>query len=607
MYRRNQPMPTCQICGIGFDTGRLRTPAEPRGAGWHSRGPMSTGGFLHGDGHFGIPTMATMADGRDRLCPRSSGCMVAKRWKKSASQIPDDPRLVDNYIQREVEVGAEGDYHDLYVDEFSEEDDPYEYDSSYESDSGSSVASHGNAATLSSSPNATASAASGQSQASGTIHAQAMIPVHDKPMVNLDYEDFNYEHISGGPNCQWKVDKRLVLNGHYISADDMRGCNTAQCLVVKAQGWVSEPDDEAFEASSNMFFLSGLCYRWARDGNWRAAVCPPRHRCTEVKALNNIHLSEGAGEPAMVFHPTCREVFKRVSMLRSGMVDYDALSTWWSMSSGDGYDKFPRDEAVGRALSYRNRPGDEWVVANPCFISKLAPIVAASDRSDDSNFGLNTTVFGEARKAPGDTFARLPRELLLMMLDPLDSKDIANLRLASRSFYQLPQSVFRTLILRECPWLWEAWSSVEYSKWAHHQPSELFQAYEQQKLRAEVVRQAETVLGEEASIVDDPEPYHAAITALREEAARDEGARHNYPASPAPLRFPEKIDWYHLSMELHHNRLTLPGLRNRQRIWRECGLILDRIANHRAYIERYTEDSWSSSDGDFPLSDDNEY
>lgn len=108
-------MPTCQICGIGFDTGRLRTPAEPRGAGWHSRGPMSTGGFLQGDGHFGIPTMGNMADGRDRLCPRSSGCMVAKRWKKSASQIPDDPRLVDNYIQREVEVGAEGDYHDLYV------------------------------------------------------------------------------------------------------------------------------------------------------------------------------------------------------------------------------------------------------------------------------------------------------------------------------------------------------------------------------------------------------------------------------------------------------------------------------------------------------------
>lgn len=42
-----------------------------------------------------------------------------------------------------------------------------------------------------------------------------------------------------------------------------------------------------------------------------------------------------------------------------------------------------------------------------------------------------------------------------MLLDHLDVKDVAKLRLASAAFRQLPQSFFRQLILRRMPWVWE--------------------------------------------------------------------------------------------------------------------------------------------------------
>ncbi|ETS87757.1 hypothetical protein PFICI_01585 [Pestalotiopsis fici W106-1] len=602
------PMPTCQLCGIGFETGRIRTPAEPRGAGWHSRGPASLGdlrGFLQGDGDFGSPTLSHMADGRDRLCPPSAGCMVDKRWKKG-TELLDAPGLVDNFFDREVEPGPQGDYYDAYVSESSEEDDPYEYDSNYESDSESSVTYQSDADTPSVLANTKSSASPIRSDSPATVHSQALIPVRDKVMVNYEYEDFNYEHISGGPNCQWRVDRRLVFNGHFISADEMRGCNTVQCFVAKSDNWVPEPDDQKFEISGR-FFLSGLGYQWARQGNWRASVCPPRHDIEDVKAINNFHMSEGPGVPCLPFHPTCLEVFKRVSTQRSGAIDYEGLFAWWFIASGEVYDNFPRDPAAIRARSYQDKPGDEFVVANPCFMTKLASIVASSDRSDEPSFGHNTTVFRAARKAAGDMFASLPRELLLIILDPLGSKDIANLRLASRSFHQLPQSVFRTLTLRELPWLWEAWSSMEYSKWAYHKPSELLPTYERREIRDEFLSRAETVLAEEARAVQDPEPYHAAISALREENAKEEEALKNYPESPAPLQLHEKTDWYHLRCELARNHSTLLGLRNRRRIWKDCEEILNQIDGHRADAERYRQEVEDGAHpDDFLMSDDEE-
>jgi hypothetical protein len=44
-----------------------------------------------------------------------------------------------------------------------------------------------------------------------------------------------------------------------------------------------------------------------------------------------------------------------------------------------------------------------------------------------------------------------------MILQDLQAKDIANLRLVTRAFRQLPTTLFRKLLLEDMPFLWEAY------------------------------------------------------------------------------------------------------------------------------------------------------
>lgn len=71
-----------------------------------------------------------------------------------------------------------------------------------------------------------------------------------------------------------------------------------------------------------------------------------------------------------------------------------------------------------------------------------------------------TTVFNRAAKNLGDSnadpFQKLSMEIISMVLEYLSSKDIANLRLATRAVQQLPDILFRRLLLEDMPWMWEA-------------------------------------------------------------------------------------------------------------------------------------------------------
>lgn len=57
--------------------------------------------------------------------------------------------------------------------------------------------------------------------------------------------------------------------------------------------------------------------------------------------------------------------------------------------------------------------------------------------------------------AETDIFSTLPPELRTEILRGLPARDIASLRLASRSFRALPASLFKDLIRREMPYFWE--------------------------------------------------------------------------------------------------------------------------------------------------------
>jgi hypothetical protein len=86
------------------------------------------------------------------------------------------------------------------------------------------------------------------------------------------------EHIAG-PSC---LDER-GYNGHNISAQEMKGCTTYQCLAYKGPDWTPEPDDQEWEKESE-FFLTGIGDRFPSRDMASPNVYPPRHGWDEGAA-----------------------------------------------------------------------------------------------------------------------------------------------------------------------------------------------------------------------------------------------------------------------------------------------------------------------------------
>lgn len=99
---------------------------------------------------------------------------------------------------------------------------------------------------------------------------------------------------------------------------------------------------------------------------------------------------------------------------------------------------------------YFHEPGTEYLAANPIDVPGLTTII------NDCKGKHAEVVFAQTdHDTSSDPFALLSPELRLMILDLLPRQDVANLRLASSTFKQLPQSYFRKLVLHEMPWIWE--------------------------------------------------------------------------------------------------------------------------------------------------------
>lgn len=115
-----------------------------------------------------------------------------------------------------------------------------------------------------------------------------------------------------------------------------------------------------------------------------------------------------------------------------------------------------------------HKPGDEYLVANPIEIPALpswlrdVPKASANDsftlrfggvRDQPKNSGEALTAAFSSTK---DSFLKCPSELKIMIAAYLPPSDIANLRLVSRAYRELPISLFRGLLFEGMPWLWEA-------------------------------------------------------------------------------------------------------------------------------------------------------
>lgn len=357
----------------------------------------------HNDGGGTYPFIEVF-DWEEDKCPKGSGCLLVNR----SSLVPDPPNATSEIRSSNGATNPDKGFHEQVV---------------YEADSDN----------------------------------------RDKAWFNGKYE---LEHIAG-PGCVAKGG----YSGHRISAAAMEGCNTFQCLVRKHKDWEPEDDDEDFEDTLD-WSLSGLGDQmWSRD-YWGEGFCfPERHQCDSPLAENVAWHLDQAFEYAIPFHPTCFEVLKRTMLRRWGEVDVEAFIQWWALEATfDKFRGFPREDAVEEAQQqwWEHRAGDEYLVANPCFVPGLEEILTTSQFDEGAFRSEREFAFPDMVEIwkGHDPFLRLPNELRIMIALESGSKDIANLRLVSRAFRQLPQSLFMELTLREMPWLYEAVTDEPLSFWA---------------------------------------------------------------------------------------------------------------------------------------------
>jgi len=177
--------------------------------------------------------------------------------------------------------------------------------------------------------------------------------------------------------------------------------------------------------------------------------------------------------------------------------------------------------------------GTEYLAANPYDIPEmLFSLINAywEHPYGELVFHIGSfTPYQAANTSSSDTFIRFPVEVQTMVLSHLSSKEIGSLRLASRSFRQLPKSLFLDLIKKELPWFWEFDELMELDA----------------KYRAKV--------GHDNN--DEMAKAH-----LEEERSKI-----------------KKVNWLTIYKHLIVLRRSILGVRNRARIWSVAEHIVERI------------------------------
>jgi hypothetical protein len=410
--------------------------------------------------------------------------------------------------------------------------------------------------------------------------------------VPANFYTEHYEHIAG-PTCQ----NRVGYNGHHITAEEMQDINTFQCLLPRGNGWLAEPHDQDFEntrvfdpvlemldfedwnewnEASPLPLLSGLGHIISERP---PKVVPTRHGASEIAERN-----------AMPFHPTCLDILQRVWRVHmSGPLDASLLMRWCAIEIPE-----PNIWAIPPGIEYhpdvRRSYGDRWdhirgleyLAANPLFIPRLGPILKAAVQEDPSfstYSGAFTVLEGHTEHSfttqeSQDPFLSLPQELGLQILFQLEPKDVANLRLASRAFRQIPIYFWRRLLLRDMPWLWEAWSDDEPYLWATVPFAVLEEAqHELEILASQCEQYRDAIKVEMPDILDDwVAAENRMLAAWPDVVAECHAEAKNKLMIHLPIG---KTNWFQLYADVKKYWDDLKGLRNRKRIWDDCERMID--------------------------------
>jgi hypothetical protein len=152
-------------------------------------------------------------------------------------------------------------------------------------------------------------------------------------------------------------------------------------------------------------------------------------------------------------HPYCFEIFKSLSLETFSKVEIDGLRELWRQRGMYDIPSSADRDLVNQQF-YECVPGTEYLVANPLQIPRLEDLIKSCGVAENKN---QDVVFqsSNVEVATNDPFAALSPELKQILMLQLPYRAVANLRLASHSFCQLPQAYFRHLIITEMPWFWE--------------------------------------------------------------------------------------------------------------------------------------------------------
>jgi hypothetical protein len=290
----------------------------------------------------------------------------------------------------------------------------------------------------------------------------------------------------------------------------------------------------------------------------------------------------------MPFHPTCFDIFARLSRHHfNGRVDVNGLMGWYySEHDYSAVHSFPHhpDVKISSHQWWHHEPGLEYLAANPLFVPALDPILRSVEASD-CTFGSQQGAFRVAEAAPAqffkDRFNTLPQELILEVLSHLPSRDIANLRLASRMFRQLPVLLWRHLLRKEMPWLWEVWGTDEPFKWATVSYDQLVKdVAEREHLEKELASIGMVIRQELPEIVEMWKEGEKALTASRPDVLAES---HKEALTNTIWKLSStRTNWFELYTRITRQWKDLKGLHNRARIWKDVEEIIERIKKYRA-------------------------
>lgn len=343
----------------------------------------------------------------------------------------------------------------------------------------------------------------------------------EKELITLYTEDFpaSNEHVAG-LGCV----SHYGYNGNNISAEEMKGCRTFQvlCQKPKRRKWRARDDDEEFENERSTVCLSGLCDNLSSKTKTNRDFFPTRHDPTAPVVSNHI-IPRFANRTGFAFHPACFEVFKRASLHRNGKVDVEALMDWFRLEGTRKrfFNKFPRVSEVRDASqeTWQHRAGDEWLVANPCHIPDLEK------------------VFKRHHNAK--------RQMTDYWHD----------------------------FLAEYPWIWELWCDEPYSGWSVTSETELRQKWKIWQEQRDFLEWDIKLMEKENALDNEQAAYLDDLRDALENLIDKEPTIETLPAL--------KVREIHLGAALVNDARAVQGLKNRERIWKDCQYILKRIERHQ--------------------------